>query len=595
MHVVSSGRGAHHDARGRTYFFFGAVIFGAVIILYRIFTVALLHHGEYVQQAQAQYNAPSALLSGRGAIYFGGKPKSEPFLAVHNQITYYTYASGDRNALTDDTLQKLAPLVGLSVDTLRIQLRSDKKYKVIAKNISKDNAIAVNALKLTGVNAAAEITRNYVRGPLAAALLGFVGYKGNARVGQYGIEGYHDALLSGEMTTQDIHGNKTFSDLYKLFSLRSKDTVLSEARTTVNDSDGRGYDVVLSIDHDIQAYTEQTLTTLLHRWNAPAGQIIVQEPSSGEIIALVTSPSYDPNNYAAYPLGHYIDPAVQDTFEPGSSFKPVTMAAAIDAGKVTPETTYEDTGEVVFGPSIIHNYNNKANGLQTMRQVLEHSLNTGVIFAENKLGDDSFLNYIVGFGFGQKTNIDLAGEVNGTIANLYSGRKVNFATAAFGQGIAVTPIQLVNAYSTIANGGKLMWPHVVKAIIRSDGTRVDVEPRIVGQPITEHTSALMKSMLVDVVDKGFDKARVPGYDVAGKTGTAQIPNGIGGYLENDQFIHNFVGFAPAYNPRFTVLIRMDKPQGIKFAADSLSSVFGDLTQHLIHYYNIPPTRAVKNK
>jgi cell division protein FtsI (penicillin-binding protein 3)/stage V sporulation protein D (sporulation-specific penicillin-binding protein) len=267
------------------------------------------------------------------------------------------------------------------------------------------------------------------------------------------------------------------------------------------------------------------------------------------------------------------------------------MAAAVDSGAVTPETTYYDTGEVKVGGFSIKNFNEKANGTQTMRQVLQHSLNTGAIFAESKMGDDTFLNHVVGFGFGQKTGADLSGEVAGNISNLYSGRKINFMTASYGQGIAVTPLQLINAYSAVANGGKLMLPHLVKEIVYPNGTKTEIKPKIIGSPITEDTANKLKSMLVDVVEKGFDKAKIAGYDVAGKTGTAQIPDGQGGYLANDQFIHNFVGFAPAYSPKFTILIKMDKPRGIKFAADSLSPVFGDIARFLIRYFNIPPTRS----
>jgi cell division protein FtsI (penicillin-binding protein 3)/stage V sporulation protein D (sporulation-specific penicillin-binding protein) len=267
------------------------------------------------------------------------------------------------------------------------------------------------------------------------------------------------------------------------------------------------------------------------------------------------------------------------------------MAAAIDSGAVTPDTTYNDTGAVQVGSYTIRNFNEKANGIQTMRQVLQHSLNTGAIFAQEKTGNDDFLNYVVGFGFGQKTGIDLGGEVSGNISNLYSGRKINFLTASFGQGVAVTPLQLINGYSALANGGRLMKPYVVKEIIRTDSTKIETRQSVLGAPIKEQTAVQLKSMLVDVVDKGFDKARIAGYDVAGKTGTAQIPDSVGGgYLADDQFIHNFVGFAPAYSPRFTILIKMDRPKGIKFAADSLSPVFGDIARYLIRYFNIPPTR-----
>ncbi|MBI4160799.1 MAG: hypothetical protein HY506_02730, partial [Candidatus Yanofskybacteria bacterium] len=271
-------------------------------------------------------------------------------------------------------------------------------------------------------------------------------------------------------------------------------------------------------------------------------------------------------------------------------FKPITMAAAIDTGAVSPDTSYNDTGQVQIGGYTLKNFDDKSHGIQNMREVLQKSLNTGVVFAQERAGDDEFLNYVVSFGFGQKSGIDLPGEVSGNISNLFSGRRINFATASFGQGVAVTPIQLINAYSAIANGGKLMKPYVVEKIVGADGRTVQIKPEIIGSSISDKTSVKMKSMLVDVVDKGFDKARIGGYDVAGKTGTAQIPDEKGGYLSGDQFIHNFVGFAPAYSPKFTILIKMDKPKGIKFAADSLSPVFGNIARYLIRYFNIPPTR-----
>ena len=430
--------------------------------------------------------------------------------------------------------------------------------------------LSANQRKLVAVS---EIKRVYPLGMFAAHVLGFVGYSGRNRVGQYGVEASYDNVLSGLKRTQT-------------WTLKSMD------------SSRDGEDIVLTIDPNIQDYVAAKLNAVLKRWSSPHGTIIVQDPMTGAILAMASSPSFDPNNYQTYGLSDFPNPATQEIFEPGSSFKPITMSAAIDSGAVTPDTTYNDTGAVTIGAYTIRNYNEKANGIQTMRQVLERSLNTGTIFAERKTGDDTFLNYIVAFGIGQKAGIDLGGELSGNISNLYQGRAVNFATASFGQGIAVTPLQLINAYSAIANGGKLMRPYVVKEILHPDGSTTPTVQKILGAPITEKTATQMKSILTDVVDRGFDKARIKGYDIAGKTGTAQIPDlsrgkadARGGYLEDKQFIHNFVGFAPSYNPRFVVLIKMDRPQGITFAADSLSPVFGDIAQYLIRYFKIPPTRS----
>ena len=265
------------------------------------------------------------------------------------------------------------------------------------------------------------------------------------------------------------------------------------------------------------------------------------------------------------------------------------MAAGLDLGVVTPQTTFIDVGFREEAGYKIKNFSEKIFGNVTMSEVLEKSVNTGVMHVQDLVGNDSFLNYVINFGFGQKTSIDLPGEANGDVSNLYSGRKINFLTASFGQGIAVTPVQLINAYSAIANGGKLMRPYVVKKIIKENGEEEATQPEIVAIPITEKTAAKLKSMLVSVVDNGFDKARIKGYDIAGKTGTAQVPDGKGGYFENE-FIHNFVGFAPAFDPKFVILIKIDRPKGITFAADSLSPTFRDLTAYLLNYYNIPPTR-----
>jgi len=295
------------------------------------------------------------------------------------------------------------------------------------------------------------------------------------------------------------------------------------------------------------------------------------------------------NNYWNFNPRLYLNSSVQDIYEPGSSFKPVTMAVGLDLGKIKPQTTYKDTGYVDVAGYRIRNFSDKVFNVQTMSQVLEKSINTGAMHVENLVGDDNFLDYLINMGFGQKTGIDLPGEASGNILNLYSGRKINYLTASFGQGIAVTPVQLINFYSAVANGGKLMKPYVVEKVIREGGTEEITKSEIMSIPISEKTSTKLKIMLVGVVDDGFDKARVKGYDVAGKTGTAQIPDKGGGYSK-DEFIHNFIGFAPAYNPKFVILVKIDRPKGINFASDSLSPAFRDIVAFLLNYYNIPPTR-----
>ena len=356
-----------------------------------------------------------------------------------------------------------------------------------------------------------------------------------------------------------------------------------------NNTFNRPSDIVLTIDKNIQAYTEDKLESVLKKWDARGGTIIVQDPNTGKILAMADKPTFDPNNYSDYPTALFLNKGVQEVFEPGSSYKPITMAMGLDLAKVTPQTTFTDEGFIKAAEYTIRNFSNKVFGLQTMSQVLEKSINTGAMFVENSVGDDNFLNYTINTGFGQRTGIDLPGEVNGDITNLYSGRKINYLTASFGQGIAVTPIQLINAYSAIANGGKLMRPYVVEKIVKEGGEETVTKPEIISIPFSKKTSDKLKTMLVGVVDNGFDKAKIKGYDIAGKTGTAQIPDGKGGYDEKE-FIHDFLGFAPGLDPKFVILIKMDRPKGIQFAADSLSPTFREVAQFLINYYKIPPTR-----
>ena len=448
--------------------------------------------------------------------------------------------------------------------------------KVLKRRLTNEEVDRIKRIGVKGVGVSFETDRFYPAEKLAANVLGFLGYGDNGRAGQYGVEAFYEQELSGVSDSyRDYLAPATIRGLFK-----------KENKT---DNPDRPADIVLTIDKNIQAEAEKVLGGLTAKWQAESVDIIVQEPFSGKILAMAQAPTFDPNHYSKSPTSYFLNNSVQAIFEPGSSFKPITMLAGLDLKKINPQTIYTDTGFVDVADYRIKNFSDKIFGLSTMSQVLEKSINTGVMFVENLIGDDNFINYIVNMGFGQKTGVDLPGEVSGDINNLYSGRKINYLTASFGQGIAVTPLQLINAYSAIANGGKLVRPYIVEKVIKEGGREEITNPEMVGIPIAEKTSAQLKVMLVLVVDNGFDKARIKGYDVAGKTGTAQIADGKGGYLE-DQYIHSFIGFAPAYDPKFVILIKMDKPRGIKFAADSLSPAFREMAEFLIHYYNIPPTR-----
>ena len=569
----------HDNPRINLYFVF--ILAAAAVISYNLFVLTYSKHYSYLRTAQAQNQSISNVLA-RGNIYFGSQ------LAATNKkfpLAYVVPADID-----EQKSGEIAEQIGLILKTDKAEIkkvidsRSDK-FRVLARRITNEQVEAIKSLKIQGLGVTYEIDRFYPGDFLAADVLGFLGYSGETKSGQYGVEAFYNEDLFGKTWATDgsITGSNTIRLLTKLLNLGSGKEIKKDEKVD------RPADIILSVDKDAQQFVEDKLDFLMKKWGAVQGTIIIQDPNTGGIIAMADRPTFNPNSYSGYEPRSFLNQGAQEIFEPGSSFKPITMAMGLDLGLVSPQTVFKDEGFRMIAGYKINNFSEKVFGTVTMSQVLERSINTGAMHIQDLVGDGNFLDYSINFGFGQKTGIDLSGEVNGDISNLYSGRKINFLTASFGQGIAVTPIQLLNAYSTVANGGKLMRPYVVEKIVKEGGKEEVTKPEIIAIPISEKTSTKLKSMLVSVVDNGFDKARISGYDIAGKTGTAQIPDGKGGYLENE-YIHSFVGFAPAFDPRFVILIKMDRPKGITFAADSLSPTFKEITQFLLNYYGIAPTR-----
>jgi len=581
----------HDNLRINLYFVF--VLAAAAVISYNLFVLTYIRHHSYLLTAEAQSQNINNILA-RGNIYLKNEKvthstDSLEYLAATNKkfpLAYIVPAEVNPQS-SEDVADKVSSI--LKTDKGKVKEIIDSRSgnsRVVSKKISNDQVESIKSLKIKGVGVMYESDRFYPGGQLGANVLGFLGYSGDGKSGQYGVESFYNDELFGKRwnSSKYVTGFGVFDLVAKIFKKTG-----SESNVKNNESIDRPADLFLSIDKNIQQAVEDKLDFLMKKLEAAGGTIIVQDPDTGRILAMVGRPTFDPNNYSEYEPGNFLNRGVQEIFEPGSSFKPITMAMGLDLGRVSPQTTFNDEGYRDISGYKIKNFSERTFGTVTMSQVLEKSINTGAMHVQDLVGDDNFLNYIINFGFGQRAGVDLPGEVSGDISNLYSGRKINFLTASFGQGIAVTPIQLVNAYSAIANGGKLMKPYVVEKIVKEGGREEITQPEIVAIPISDKTATKIKSMLVSVVDNGFDKARINGYDVAGKTGTAQIPDGKGGYLD-DKYIHDFVGFAPAFDPKFVILIKIDKPKGITFAADSLSPTFREITQFLLNYYNIPPTR-----
>lgn len=405
--------------------------------------------------------------------------------------------------------------------------------------------------------------RYYPQKFLAAQVVGFFG---GEDIGQYGVEGYYNDKLTGEIKFQEGERNPWVNFFY-----------------SEKNQPQKGEDVILTIDYNIQFKAEQLLIQAKENLNIEGGEIIVMNPMSGKILAMANFPDFDPNEYATQEnFEVFKNNAIQEAFEPGSIFKPITMAAALDQGKITPQTTYVDIGEAKIAGHTIYNYDKRVWDRITMTNVLEKSINTGAIFAKNQIGNKIFLDYVDRFGFFERTGIDLQGEILASNKTLKKGRDINFATASFGQGIEVTPIQMMIAYSAIANGGKIVKPYVIENF---DNKNLEIENAISSKSASQTTA-----MLCSVVQNGFSKqARVPGYYIAGKTGTGQIPwtsLGVDKEGYSDKTWQSFMGFAPAFDPEFLILVKLDNPAA-KTAEYSAIPVFKELAKYIIDYLEIP--------
>ena len=552
-------------------YFFIIFIFSALYLalISNLLNLQYFKKDSRISQIESRNQLSGVLESERGKIFITDKNNNKIEVALNKDYSII-YAVpkeiqqiAEQGGLTTRIYaEQLSPIIGDLADNLEKKFnKQEDEYELLAQKASGQQLEQIKNLNLKGIYFRKNNARFYPSEKLASHLLGFVSPAddkeaikyGNIQLGRYGIESKFNLFLTGEAGEFDDG---------KIIRKPEK-----------------GKDLFLTIDRNIQAQSEEVLGKLIEKWGASSGSIIVQEPSTGKILAMANEPNFNPNDYSQFDIKNFLNPSVEAIYEPGSVFKIITMAAGIDSGKITPETSYVDTGSVTINGRTIKNWDLKAHGKLTMMNVIEKSINTGTIFAERTMGHDVFNDYLNKFGFNEITGIDLPGEVRGDISHLKKGKDVDFATASFGQGVAITPIQLISAASAIANGGILMKPLLL----------ADDKPEVVRRVISEDTAKKVSAMMVSAVHKNVI-AEIPNYEIAGKTGTAYIPNfKVGGYT--DEVIHSYVGFAPASpsadGPRFVILMKLEKPRAL-LAGETVVPIFKELTQYLLNYYNIAP-------
>lgn len=537
----------------------------------KLFYWQVVKASELQAMAQAQYGDIVQLEPQRGEIR-----AADDFPLVTNRLSYLVFANPKEIKNVGDVSSTLSPILKEDTASISALLSMDRYWISLESNADYAVKQKVSSLNIPGVGFEQTYTRFYPEASMAAQLLGFVGKDalGNSK-GYFGLEGYYDRLLRGRPgQAKEIH-----------------DALGRPVLAQLNEDTGKqdGSNLVLYLDRTVQYIVESQLEKGVQEYGASSGTVIVMDPHTGGILAMASYPSFDEATYGNFAENLYKDPAITNTYEPGSTFKPLIMSAAVDAGLVKPQTTCPICGgPVKVGDYTIETWDFKHFPNETMMDILKHSDNDGMIYVSELLGHARMLSYLNKFGIGNMTGIDLQGEEAVPLKPKNQWYPIDYATAAFGQGISVTPIELLDAFSSIANGGVRMEPHVASKMVTPEGKVIPIAPKVLDTPISAEAAKVMAEMLVYTVDKGEASfARLHGYRIAGKTGTASIP--INGHYDPTQTIASFIGFAPADDPKFAMLVIYNKPTASIWGAETAAPTFFSIAQELLNYYGIPPT------
>lgn len=550
-----------------------AIILSLLLFAYTVVAARLFYwqviQADTLEEAARNQSADSLMLpASRGEIN-----SVDGFPLAANSISYLLYANPQVIENRSKTATLLSDALNIKQASVEAKLDNDLFWIKISDKVGNEKKEEIENLDIEGIGFQQINQRYYPEASMAAQVIGFVGKDENgANQGYFGVEGYHNRLLSGRSgriyAIRDALGNPVLSDI-------------REERKI----DGR--DITLTIDRSVQYFVENRLKAGIDRYEAEGGSVIIMKPKTGEILASASFPRFDPQKYADFSSDVYKNPVVSNLYEPGSTFKVLIAAAGLDAEVIRPDTTCNICGgPLQIGQYQIKTWNDEYNANTTMTEVIENSDNIGMVFIARKLGVDKVIDYLQKFGIHEPTGIDIQGEVAGSIRSRENWSPVDLATASFGQGISITPLQLITAVSSIANDGIMMTPFVTKKTETQDGEVVEIEPREKRRTVSRRAAKEATMMMVSAVEKGDSRwVQLDGYRVAGKTGTAQIP--VAGRYDPDQTIASFVGFFPAQDPQIAMLVLVDKPQTSIYGSETAAPIFFEIARDIVNYYNIP--------
>ena len=551
-------------------FAFLGIVFLFLLVVSRLFYWQVVRAQELSLLGQQQYGTTLKLVPQRGEI-----ETSDNFPIASNKLSYLVFANPKEIKNIGEASTILSTVLGVDTASVSSSLSLDKFWVPIKSGVDSDTKQKLEKMNLPGVGFDPQYQRFYPEASMAAQLLGFVGKddQGNDK-GYFGLEGYYDRLLTGKEGVA-VQVNDAFGR-----------PILAQMNQASGETDGST--LILSIDRSMQFLADQEIKDGVEKYGATSGMVGIMDPKTGQILAMAAYPNFDPRDYGSYLGDLYKNPFISDLYEPGSTFKPLVMSAALNEKLVTPETKCNICGGPVSVSGYdIHTWNNEYFKDISMIDVIQHSDNTGMVFVAQKLGLDRMINYLNKFGIGDTTGIDLQGEVSAGLKPKNQWYAVDLATTGFGQGIDVTPIELLDASAAIANGGVRMEPHVVKAVQNPDGSVATIAPKALDTPISATTAKVMTEIMINAVNKGEASfARLKGYRIAGKTGTASIP--MQGHYDASQTIASFVGFAPADNPKFVMLVIYNRPTTSIYGSETAAPTFFSIAKELLRYYGIPP-------